>query len=70
MRVALAAEECAGRAPLWKLAWAENVCNVGYRRGRNGSAGLDGCCKEGQQTSSQINAGDDDSLYGMRETGV
>ena len=46
MRVALAAEECAGRAPLWKLAWAENVCNVGHRRGRNGSAGLDGCCKE------------------------
>lgn len=40
--VALAAEECVELAPLWKLARAENVCNVGHRRGRNGSAGLDG----------------------------
>lgn len=49
MRVALAAGECVGLAPLWKLARAENVCNVGRRRGRNGLVGLDGCYDEGRQ---------------------
>lgn len=58
MRVARAVEGCAGLALLWKLARVENVCNVGHRRGRNGSAGLDGCYKERRQTSSQINAED------------
>lgn len=46
MRVALAAEECVGLAPLWMLARAENVCNVEHRRGRNGSAESDGCYRE------------------------
>lgn len=45
MRVALAADECVELAPWWKLARAENVCNVGRRLGRNGWAGLDGCYK-------------------------
>lgn len=58
MRVALAADEYVGLAPLWKLARVENACNVGHRRGgRSGSVGLDGCCKEGPQTWSQSNAG-------------
>ena len=46
MPVAPAVEECAGLAPLWKLARVENVCNVGHRRGINESAGLDGCYEE------------------------
>ena len=47
MPVVPAAEECVRLAQLWKLARVENVCNVGHRRGRNGSAGLDGCYEGG-----------------------
>ena len=46
MRVALAVERYAGLAPLWKLAMAESVCNVGHRHERNGLVGLDGCYKK------------------------
>ncbi len=70
MRAALAAEECVEPVPLWKLARVESVCNVGHRRGKNGLAGLDGCCDLGEGTLSNADAGDDDPLRCMMKASL
>lgn len=57
MRVALVVERYVGLAPLWKLAMAESVCNVGHRHERNGLVGLDGCYKKRRKSLRQVNAG-------------
>lgn len=66
MPVAPAVEECVRLAPLWKLARVENVYNVGHRRGRNGSVGLDGCYVEGPHACGQFGAGDMNCIHDMK----
>lgn len=64
MRVALAAERCAGLVPLWRLATVESACNVGHRYGRNGLAGLGGCIEKGRQMA------DSGSEFCMKKFGL